>query len=179
MALATSPKHEIAWAAGLFEGEGCLTISGPRAKAILKTTDRDVVARFAGVVGLGGLEPSPRMPRAGGLAKKPSWTWQATGHQNVQALIAAFWNFLGERRRARAREILLALAKTPRASKYRTPEYNGGKFSCGHPAADDNTYTNPTSGRRFCRPCLKAAQRSYHQKKREARLNGDHVHDAP
>ena len=173
MALATAPKHEVAWAAGLFEGEGCLTSSkGRRIVATMVTTDRDVLDRFFAVVGLGVIEKNPRLPRQSSLAKKPQWVWKATSHQSVQALVAAFWDFLGERRKARAADVLRAAAQTPRASRYRTPEYNGGKFPCGHPVTAENTYTNPTSGRRWCHPCLKASQRAYHQRKRSQR-SGD------
>src|SRR5712691_1669149 len=44
---------EIAWAAGLFEGEGCFTQNRGRPVARLTTTDVDIVVRFAEAIGWG------------------------------------------------------------------------------------------------------------------------------
>ena len=49
-------SHDIAWAAGLFEGEGCITTAGKNQKSRalkLQMTDRDVVERFQQIVGSG------------------------------------------------------------------------------------------------------------------------------
>jgi hypothetical protein len=44
---------EIAWAAGLFEGEGTITSSRGRLVARLNNTDEEVVRHFAMIIGLG------------------------------------------------------------------------------------------------------------------------------
>jgi hypothetical protein len=61
--------RDIAWAAGLFEGEGCLSFSTVRGErypqAMLKTTDRDVLARFHRIVVVGAIYPvKPRLARS-------------------------------------------------------------------------------------------------------------------
>src|SRR6266498_5295137 len=92
---------ELAWAAGLFEGEGCFTtgLNGyPR--ACLKMTDEDVVRRFAAAVGLGHVTG----PHAG--APKPYWSHMINGFERTQYLAVLLWHGLGERRRRRVREIL-------------------------------------------------------------------------
>jgi hypothetical protein len=43
----TTAGCEIAWAAGLFEGEGTITQSGGRLYVRLKMTDESIVLRFA------------------------------------------------------------------------------------------------------------------------------------
>ena len=48
-----TPAEEIAWAAGLFEGEGCMTVSGGRPFMRLNSTDEDTPRRFWEVVAAG------------------------------------------------------------------------------------------------------------------------------
>jgi hypothetical protein len=100
--------RELAWAAGLFEGEGCITHNGHRGakllpKLILCSVDEDVLRRFAVATGVGYVRP-----RRAKLAihHKTQWEWRVLGFEKSQAVIALLWFGLGERRRARAREIL-------------------------------------------------------------------------
>src|SRR4051812_10898075 len=71
-------EAEIAWAAGLFEGEGCLrvndTYGAKRPRAELVSTDEDVVRRFHAIVGVGNVHgPYPsRNPERG---HKPKTVW--------------------------------------------------------------------------------------------------------
>lgn len=101
----------IEWAAGLFEGEGCIT-TGVDNRANGKTrhhlrlqlgsTDEDVVRRFHKIVGLGsvgGPYADVRKPQY-----KPTWRWSASYKQAGLAL-AKMLPYLGERRVARAAEL--------------------------------------------------------------------------
>lgn len=93
---------EVAWAAGLFEGEGCFG-SYPRGRkhgtqARLSMTDRDVVERFAKIVGMGTVRgPVDR----GNKEWKPIWEWYVQRASEVRAVVALFRPWLGERRLAR------------------------------------------------------------------------------
>jgi hypothetical protein len=93
-------RDEIAWAAGLFEGEGCFAWTGTPS-VILGMTDRDIVERFAAIVGFGLLYEEPRRP-----PEQTLYRWRANGFENVQAVLAMLWQWLGPRRRARAVEVL-------------------------------------------------------------------------
>jgi len=93
---------EISWAAGLFEGEGCISLNHRSPMAQLGTTDLDVLRRFQRAVGFGVISP-PRRPR---FSTKPYWAWRCHGFAAVQALVAMFWSWLGERRKARTMEVL-------------------------------------------------------------------------
>ena len=95
---------ETAWAAGLFEGEGCIgTRSGARAQVrlIIAMTDGDVVEKFHQIVGIGTL----RGPIEKGGVRKPVWIWQVHGRKMIP-LLEAFLPHFGHRRKAKALEAL-------------------------------------------------------------------------
>ncbi len=98
----------LAWGAGLFEGEG--TITGRRDKhrkfltfrphLALVMNDEDIVRRFHTLVNLGNVGKQGKMFR-----------WQTNKFEYVQAVIAMLWPWLGERRKARAIEILIFIKR--------------------------------------------------------------------
>jgi hypothetical protein len=108
-----STPQELAWAAGLFEGEGTFVVfknGGPAAyrypQAKVSMTDEDVVRRFGDVLGFGTVNGPYDSYGARGKRRKPIWTWHGNGLEKTQALVAAFWPWFGERRRGRAAEVL-------------------------------------------------------------------------
>lgn len=105
--------RELAWAAGLFEGEGYIssTIHGKGIvfpKVGLNMTDCDTVERFQRALGgIGNIHTIlPAPPR------KRQWRWQAQNFEACQATIALLWHQLGPRRRARAAEVLQQARET-------------------------------------------------------------------
>ena len=115
-------REDLAWAGGLFEGEGCFSImtwhrKRFRCSASLMMTDRDVMQRFVDVIGLGRLLGPYEHSRGGGRYL-PHWKWQISGFEEVQALFAMLWPWLGKRRRTRAVEVLAA---TPLVKRRRRP----------------------------------------------------------
>lgn len=94
---------ESAWAAGVFEGEGYLTLrldcKKPRILLGMSMTDEDVVRRFASTVGVGTVT-GPYAQR--GLGTKPTWRWTVTTRQGVESLLNRMWLGLCSRRRAKA-----------------------------------------------------------------------------
>jgi hypothetical protein len=105
--------RELAWAAGLFDGEGTFTEShgcqGPNRyvqhRAKLNMTDEDVVRRFHIAVGVGTVIAVPvpkKYPHY-----KPQWMWGVSRFEGVQAVIAMLWPFLSAPKRKRAKELLL------------------------------------------------------------------------
>ena len=145
--MATS--EEIAWAAGLFEGEGTFSFSQQRARASMASTDIDVLERFRGIVGVGGIGAvSPRKPH-----HKPAWQWWANG-ADAEAVFNAFAPWLGERRRKRGGEVISARQRAMRNLTYeRTCSYCGLSF---RPRS-----TRSASKVRYCSPsCLNEAKDS-------------------
>lgn len=156
-------RTDIAWAAGLFEGEGTIgSYSSGRngagqsitAHLRLGMTDRDVVERFAQVVGFGAIHVRP----PGTNGHKAIFAWQAYGFEKAQALTAMFWPWLGERRRAKARETIIATRATQAM----------GKRPCcpqGHPYSETLWLERIVrNGRvyfaRRCRTCRQAQERA-------------------
>lgn len=105
-------RVELAWAAGLFEGEGSFSAYpregrlGPRGYpyAELSSTDEDTLIRFRDAVKLGTVTgPHIRKDKPN---SKPQWRWRLQGLEGTQALISLLWYGLGLRRRARARGVI-------------------------------------------------------------------------
>jgi hypothetical protein len=151
----TSNETEIAWAAGLFEGEGTVGVyvdkrgRKPRPSAALSMTDEDVVRRFAAVIGSGSV--FGQQPR--GRGRKVLWRWQSRSKPTIRAMAAAFGPYLGERRKQQmAAAVAVALEPAP-SERTHCPH--------GHAYSPRNTYIGGRNGRsRFCRTCARDRERA-------------------
>lgn len=118
--LVVASEAEIAWAAGLFEGEGCLHLANstrnranaPRSpRAQLTMTDKDVVERFFAIVGVGKIVPASKTK----LTKphyKPQWMWRAQSRSDFETAFFLLRPWLCNRRRRKGDEILRRLRAT-------------------------------------------------------------------
>ncbi len=131
-------REDIAWAAGLFEGEGSISWSRHKNRyrpdgecyhtlqMSLHSTDEDVVRKFAKIIGVGKVHgpyrfPSPEVPN-----RKPSWYWGITSHERCQAVIAMLWPWLCSRRKAKAKETLaLEVLERPKGKQHHRNTKNG------------------------------------------------------
>ncbi len=100
-------REELAWAAGLFEGEGCFSAqknSSGRytSRAQITMSDLDILERFARTVGVGKVHPR----KQNNPSHKKLWHWRVTSYEEVQHILSILWNHLGPRRRARGAEVL-------------------------------------------------------------------------
>ena len=86
---------QIAWAAGLFEGEGYITRNGKYPKIGLTMTDKDVVNKFVALFGLGNVRTRERHPC------KTQYEWQIVGKQ-CKVILEQLLPYLGERRAYKA-----------------------------------------------------------------------------
>lgn len=98
---------QIAWVAGIFEGEGTLVLT-PQGQwqLVVKMTDEDIVRRLrlhTGVGLIGALKPQQ-------AHWKPQWRWSVTNVRDVDAVLSLIRPYLGKRRGARADEFLTWLA---------------------------------------------------------------------
>lgn len=97
---ATSP--EVAWLAGIIEGEGYLSAKRGHGLVRVVMTDADVVARLYAVSAVGKLNDLPL--RA--AHHKPVYSWTILREESVLTLLTSVAPLLGTRRRTRAEEVL-------------------------------------------------------------------------
>jgi hypothetical protein len=138
--------EEAAWAAGLFEGEGCFIISSTNrrgrrfryAAAAITLTDFDVLSRFLDVVGVGRIN-GPYLKKyltVGGKPYKPHWRWQVQDRDGFRFFASAVKPWLGTRRLARLEVVLAGTSGT-----YRYPE-PAQVCKQGHPLVGENRTPN-------------------------------------
>lgn len=173
-------NEQLAWAAGLFEGEGCIHAyhAGKRGSGCqmrLGMTDRDVVERFAAIMGCGNIY-QPRIdrckrsdPRKQG--KKPVHTWCLYKAPELIAALEALMPWFGERRLKRANEVIeIARDIVPLGERTHCPQ--------GHLYSGDNLLTESitretASGEkrsyvhRRCKTCRRKQERERKAKARE------------
>jgi hypothetical protein len=163
----SSDPLEVAWAAGLFEGEGSFHTHRHRsanehvyARATLAMTDEDVVRRFHRIVGVGKVLCRAEC-RPG---RKPIWRWAAQSRQAYAHVVALFEPFLGERRKEQL--ALVAAQLTPHTYHHKT----GLRTHCmaGHLLTPDNIAFR--GGDRMCRTCLRTRRRD--ERRRAAKRRG-------
>ena len=99
---------DIAWAAGLFEGEGSIVTdsSQPNARSIrMEMTDQDVMERFLRIVGYGKLNGPYNYP---GKPEHylPTYYSKITRRSEVLRILKMFLPYFGERRSAKATEAI-------------------------------------------------------------------------
>lgn len=110
---------ELAWAAGFFDGEGTITLTGRRAVrhhnfmvAIKQSVGSDaavpdVLARFQAAVGAGKIGgPYIDRPTRQGFSpnRRPSFTWYAIDAE-ADLVLARLWPQLGSVKRAQAARV--------------------------------------------------------------------------
>lgn len=102
---------EIAWAAGLFEGEGCISASVRKedewvrfVAVSLTMVDEDVVLKFARIVGYGSVIKYPGAQEG----RKERYVWQTNKASEVRRIFMMFAPHLGQRRLMRGIELLKA-----------------------------------------------------------------------
>lgn len=107
---------QVAWGAGLVEGEGYITLNGgskrknrPALSPMLGIgmTDEDVITRFRDI-----FVPKLKIYRTVQPGRKPFYTIKVVGKRAV-GLMLTFFSYFGTRRRARIKEVL-AVWQSPR-----------------------------------------------------------------
>jgi hypothetical protein len=96
--------EEIAWAAGLFEGEGCITESDGRLNTRITNTDDSVLERFRDIVDAGTVYGPYERHERDGFDRKPVFVWVAA-EESALDVLALFGPWLSARRLERAYEL--------------------------------------------------------------------------
>jgi hypothetical protein len=144
-------KIELAWAAGLYDGEGSAYIVSKKAPntpglSVWQSYRPDVLHRFAAATGglltVYGPYGSPTNPRRG-----PKWRCSTAGFEQVQAIAALLWPYLSAPKKEQLKQVLLkARDFIPYAARTHCPQ--------GHAYTAENTYRCLDGGRR-CRACAR------------------------
>jgi hypothetical protein len=103
-----SVEEQLAWAAGLFEGEGWFTLSNSYPVAAIRSTDMDVILRFRDIMGHGNVREVNKGP-----GKKKQWHWQTSGYERVGRFGELIGPWLGERRRKQFERVMKAPGPVP------------------------------------------------------------------
>lgn len=155
---------EIAWAAGLFEGEGCFSLGNsarrrPSFTMQMKMTDEDVVRRFAGIVGHGAVY-GPYMNRRN-PTHKPVFSWAWGGRDAGQWALANFGPFLGARRLAKLCEILSVEGNAPYATEGFRRAFRGihSESKCCTKCLIEKPNGSFSKKQSWCRQCCSLAER--------------------
>ena len=96
--------NEIAWAAGIFEGEGSINIVPNRpscASLQVSMTDLDILERLQDIFG-GNIYTKVKQKSQ----HKQGWTWQIARKADIYATLEKLLPWLGERRSYRALNVL-------------------------------------------------------------------------
>lgn len=166
--------EQVAWAAGLFEGEGCISFyqrdygSKVQPQMRLGMTDRDVVERFAAIMGCGAIG----MVKPGTGGSKAVFEWRIYEAEKVRELIALLLPFLGERRRARANEVIAKIADVRL--------HNEKKTHCphGHALEGENLVIEPyrraekVFETRRCRTCRERQAQARRTRRKKTQTEG-------
>lgn len=101
---------EIAWAAGLFEGEGSISwfklknrADSIKVAVTISMTDEDVIYRFANIMGFGKVK-GPYQPQP--TSRKVRWVWEVQNFKDCLKAINLLYPYLGVRRQAKADEFI-------------------------------------------------------------------------
>ena len=101
---------DVAWLAGIIEGEGCLSLKGHVMRIAVNMTDEDVIRRCMRVAALGQVTG----PYDDGVSgHKPIFRWLVSDVFDVYALLAAIYSQLGERRRAKCEAMMREFRSLP------------------------------------------------------------------
>jgi len=102
--------EQVAWAAGLFEGEGCISQTTHRKpRLFISMTDKDVINKFIDIVEAGNMCVRNRTHENPNF--KIQWQWQIQKASEVNRILRMFLPHLGERRAFKALNALDALDK--------------------------------------------------------------------
>jgi hypothetical protein len=146
-------KTDIAWLAGLFEGERCISIErNGGTRLTIGMCDRDIIDR------VDDLYPCPRIQAVVPKPARPNYNqprtryvWRINDPAKVREFITLVLPWLGERRTTKALDVLHHLDTRPG-----TGGFHRSKTHCkqGHPFTPENTYVPPSRpNERHCRIC--------------------------
>lgn len=144
---------EIAWLAGLLEGEGAFAIYGNSPCLQMMSTDRDVVGKACAVTGakLAGPYQPKRKPGTSGEPYQQVWAMRFGGGRAI-GWMQTLYSFLGERRREKIKAIIGTWLLSPRRPNGPVWKEGRSRAMC-HPDL-------VMRAKGMCNPCYMRARRT-------------------
>lgn len=122
----TWKREDLAWAAGFFEGEGCVRAAQDKQNKSLwegrtyfdvSQSDREMLDRFQRIFGCGKVYGPYSKPN-----RLPYYRFFVVNFEQVQMLVILLWPWLSQRRRAQATLALKTCATARRARRIPGPK---------------------------------------------------------
>ena len=149
----TTPE-QVAWLAGIYEGEGsCAITSGRAIRVEIVMTDEDTMQRVQSFTGLGSVRSLP--PRSEN--HKPAWRW-SIGSADAVEFLQTIMPWLGSRRAERAQKAIENWTSNRKQSTAQDTECVNG-----------HSYEAPNKRTKYgtCHMCNLEASKRYREKKRQ------------
>jgi hypothetical protein len=130
-------EAEIAYVAGLLEGEGCFYIGYlgeaakryPRFTIQCAMTDEDVIRRLRDIVGAGAID-GPLLPPSWDQNRKPVWRWRLGRKDGALELVALLLPWMCSRRSAKIQTMLDAGEEHPARGTWQHGTRQGYEQGC-------------------------------------------------
>jgi hypothetical protein len=120
-------RESLAWAAGFYEGEGCISSSnGPGIQISVVQREPEMLHRFQQVFGFGKIMNHGRTT----LSPRDTFVWYVGSFEKCQAVIAMIWPWLSTRRKEQAKRCLLRYEelRVKRPRRIRNPNPVGWEY---------------------------------------------------
>src|SRR5262245_8537339 len=132
-------REEVAWLAGLLEGDGCFArnASNRAMRVRISMTDRDVLETCHRVTGMGKVTG----PYGASYRPTPMYVWEVARRNDAYALMIMVWPFMHQRRREAIGRCIDWWKAQPVLKRLRSACIHGHEFT------PDNTYIKPNGSR--------------------------------
>jgi hypothetical protein len=155
-------ETDVAWLAGLFEGEGNIAIAkNGGTRLTIRMCDLDVIERVNAMFPATKIQAvRPKYPNA-----RLQYAWRISNPDTVREILSLLLPWFGERRSEKTLEVLLHLETRPGIGGH-----NRRKTHCakGHEYTPENTYIRPGTDHRHCRTCCAQWTKDYLTRKRSS-----------
>lgn len=95
-------ERDLGWICGLFEGEGSISTNGSHGKKLnITSTDRDVVERFARIIGCGRVAQDLSKSRQEKMkhGAKSVYTWTVSNWREIRPILLMMLPLMSDRRK--------------------------------------------------------------------------------
>jgi hypothetical protein len=113
-------RELLAWAAGFFDGEGCIHLRKHGGIPMISFSQKDpgVLRKFARIVRIGTVSPYTKIV-TGRNFHREYWRYGVSGIEAVQYIVGCLWPWLSKVKRDQAIRVLVGYKTYPSTRNYR------------------------------------------------------------